>query len=44
VSRRAWLLTAIAAAVVVLAAFFVHAHGWQDVSAGTDTTYCGIHL
>jgi hypothetical protein len=44
VTRRAWLAVTAAAAVIVLAVIFVRFHGWQDVTAGTAGTYCGVHV
>jgi hypothetical protein len=30
--------------VLVLAVVFVRIHGWNDISVGTDTAYCGMHF
>jgi hypothetical protein len=35
---------AVVAVVVALAAFFVRVHGWNDITIGTNTAYCGIHF
>jgi hypothetical protein len=29
--------------VLVAAALFVRAHGWNDIAVGTNTAYCGMH-